>query len=72
MRLGQGARSLFLGEFLAAFGLSVRYMFKPRATLNYPNEKTPLFPTNVYRPTTNVRLISATTTTPFVSGPPVA
>jgi NADH-quinone oxidoreductase subunit I len=44
MRLGQGARSLFLGEFFAAFGLSIRYMFKPRATLNYPNEKTPLSP----------------------------
>ena len=44
MRLGQGARSLFLSEFLAAFALSIRYMFKRRATLNYPNEKTPLSP----------------------------
>jgi NADH-quinone oxidoreductase subunit I len=44
VRLQQGARSLFLGEFVAAFALSIRYMFKPRATLNYPNEKTPLSP----------------------------
>ena len=44
MRLGQGVGSLFLREFLEAFALSVRYMFKPRATLNYPNEKAPLSP----------------------------
>ena len=44
MRIGQGARSLFLGEFFEAFALSWRYMFKPRATLNYPNEKAPLSP----------------------------
>ena len=31
-------------EFLAAFALSIRYMFKPRATLNYPHEKSPLSP----------------------------
>ena len=34
LRLAQSARSLFLSEFLAAFALSVRYMFKPKATLN--------------------------------------
>ena len=28
----------------AAFALSVRYMFKPKATLNYPHEKSPLSP----------------------------
>ena len=44
LRLAQSARSLFLAEFLAAFALSVRYMFKPKATLNYPNEKSPLSP----------------------------
>ena len=44
LKLAQSARSLFLGEFFAAFGLSVRYMFKPRATLNYPHEKSPLSP----------------------------
>src|SRR5208283_2489922 len=44
MRLSQDARSIFLAEFFAAFALSLRYMFKPKATLNYPNEKTPLSP----------------------------
>src|SRR5208283_2014862 len=44
LRLAQSARSLFLAEFFAAFALSVRYMFKPKATLNYPNEKSPLSP----------------------------
>jgi NADH-quinone oxidoreductase subunit I len=44
LRLALSVRSLFLGEFLAAFGLSIRYMFKPRATLNYPHEKSPLSP----------------------------
>src|SRR5271166_1536010 len=44
LRLAQSARSLFLEEFLAAFSLSVRYMFKPKATLNYPHEKSPLSP----------------------------
>ena len=44
IRLDQAARSLFLSEFLAAFALSVRYMFKPKATLNYPHEKSPLSP----------------------------
>jgi len=44
LRLAQSARSLFLAEFLAAFALSIRYMFKSKATLNYPNEKSPLSP----------------------------
>jgi NADH-quinone oxidoreductase subunit I len=44
LRLADSAKSLFLTEFLAAFGLSIRYMFKPRATLNYPHEKSPLSP----------------------------
>ena len=44
LRLAQSARSLFLMEFLSAFALSVRYMFKPKATLNYPHEKSPLSP----------------------------
>jgi NADH-quinone oxidoreductase subunit I len=44
MRLSQDARSIFLAEFFAAFALSLRYMFKPKATLNYPNEKSPLSP----------------------------
>jgi NADH-quinone oxidoreductase subunit I len=36
--------ALFLAEFLSAFVLSVRYIFKPKATLNYPFEKGPLSP----------------------------
>jgi NADH-quinone oxidoreductase subunit I len=44
MKLDQAARSLFLGEFVSALALAVRYMFKPKATLNYPHEKGPLSP----------------------------
>ncbi len=43
-RLDQAARSLFLSEFLAALALAVRYMFKPKVTLNYPHEKGQLSP----------------------------
>ena len=39
MKLDQAARSLFLKEFVQAFVLSMRYFFKPKATLNYPFEK---------------------------------
>ena len=38
------ARSLFLSEFVSAAALAIRYMFKPKLTLNYPHEKTPLSP----------------------------
>src|SRR5712664_2249157 len=44
MRLGQAAGSLFLTEFVSAIALSMRYFFKPKATLNYPFEKGPLSP----------------------------
>jgi NADH-quinone oxidoreductase subunit I len=44
MRLDQAARSLFLSEFVGAFFLSMRYFFKPKATLNYPHEKGELSP----------------------------
>ena len=43
-RLDQAARSLFLSEFVAAVKLSLRYIGKPKATLNYPHEKGPLSP----------------------------
>ena len=43
-RLDQAARSLFLSEFFAALALAVRYMFKPKVTLNYPHEKGQLSP----------------------------
>ena len=44
MKLDQAARSLFLSEFVSAFFLSMRYFFKPKATLNYPHEKGELSP----------------------------
>jgi NADH-quinone oxidoreductase subunit I len=44
MRLDQAARSVFLKEFVQAFWLSMRYFFKPKATLNYPFEKGPVSP----------------------------
>ncbi|HYW59434.1 MAG TPA: NADH-quinone oxidoreductase subunit I, partial [Xanthobacteraceae bacterium] len=44
MRLDQAARSVFLKEFVEAFLLSMRYFFKPKATLNYPFEKGPVSP----------------------------
>ena len=40
----QAAKGLLLAEFVAALGLSLRYMFKPKATLNYPFEKGSLSP----------------------------
>ena len=44
MKLDQAARSLFLKEFVQAFVLSMRYFFKPKATINYPFEKNPISP----------------------------
>jgi NADH-quinone oxidoreductase subunit I len=41
---GAGLKALFLVEFLAALWLSLSYVFKPKATLNYPFEKGPLSP----------------------------
>jgi NADH-quinone oxidoreductase subunit I len=40
----RGFGALFLKEFFVALGLSLRYFFKPKATLNYPFEKGPLSP----------------------------
>ncbi len=36
--------AVFLAEFVSAIGLSLRRMFSPKATLNYPFEKGPLSP----------------------------
>jgi NADH-quinone oxidoreductase subunit I len=44
MRLDSSARALFLGEFVSALWLSLRYFFAPKATINYPFEK------NAYSP----------------------
>jgi NADH-quinone oxidoreductase subunit I len=37
-------KSFFLLEFVSAFGLAMRYFFKPKPTVNYPFEKGPLSP----------------------------
>ena len=42
--LDRTARSLLLGELIAGMGLTLGYMFKPKATINYPYEKNPLSP----------------------------
>ena len=42
--LDRTARSFLLGELLTGMGLTLGYMFKPKATINYPYEKNPLSP----------------------------
>jgi len=42
--LDRGARTLLLWEIVRGMGLTFRYMFRRRATLNYPYEKGPLSP----------------------------
>ena len=40
----RAARSFLLTEIIGGMALTLRYMFKPKATLNYPYEKGPLSP----------------------------
>ena len=40
--LERGARSLLLSELLSGLALTLRYMFKRPATVNYPFERGPL------------------------------
>jgi hypothetical protein len=40
MSLMRDFRPLLLVEFISAFGLAMRYFFKPKPTLNYPFERT--------------------------------
>ena len=40
--LARGARGLLLVELLEGMALTLRYMFKPAVTVNYPYEKSPL------------------------------
>ena len=42
--LTQSAKSLLLGEIAKGMWLTLRYMFRRRATVNYPYEKGPLSP----------------------------
>lgn len=44
MKFLRSGRALFLGEFVAATVLALRYFFSPKATINYPFEKGPLSP----------------------------
>jgi NADH-quinone oxidoreductase subunit I len=38
----QKLRSLFLAELAAGFALTFRQMFRPKVTVNYPHEKSPI------------------------------
>ncbi|KAF0104889.1 MAG: nuoI [Rhodospirillaceae bacterium] len=40
--LDRTARAFLLSELLAGFALTLKYMFKPKVTVNYPYEKGPL------------------------------
>jgi NADH-quinone oxidoreductase chain I len=40
----RSAKSLLLLEFVSGMWLTLRYMFRPKATLNYPFEKGPVSP----------------------------
>jgi NADH-quinone oxidoreductase subunit I len=42
--LDRAARSLLLTELLGGMAITLRYMFKPKVTINYPFEKSPLSP----------------------------
>jgi NADH-quinone oxidoreductase subunit I len=42
--LERSSRALFLSELLAGLGLTLRYFFRPKVTLNYPYEKGVLSP----------------------------
>ena len=43
-RVGQAVKGALLLDVVGAFGLSLKYMMRPKATVNYPEEKTPLSP----------------------------
>ena len=43
-RLDRIAHSFLLAEVVSGFVLTLRYMFKPKVTVNYPYERTPLSP----------------------------
>ena len=43
-RIGQAIKGAALMDFVGAFGLGMKYMMRPKATLNYPFEKGPLSP----------------------------
>ena len=42
--LGKSSRALLLTELVSGMALTLKYMFKPSVTVNYPFEKGPLSP----------------------------
>ena len=44
MTVAQLIKSFTLWEFVKAHALTLKYFFKPKATINYPFEKNPLSP----------------------------
>jgi NADH-quinone oxidoreductase subunit I len=44
MSVARSVKSLFLWEFVGAFGLAMRYLFSAKKTLDYPFERGPLSP----------------------------
>ncbi|MCB2099928.1 MAG: NADH-quinone oxidoreductase subunit NuoI [Rhodobacterales bacterium] len=42
--IDRAARSVLLSELIQGMALTLRYMFRPKVTLNYPYEKGPLSP----------------------------
>ncbi|MCS6780384.1 MAG: NADH-quinone oxidoreductase subunit NuoI [Geminicoccaceae bacterium] len=44
LALDKVARTVLLQELVKGFAMTLRYMFKPKVTLNYPYEKGPLSP----------------------------
>ena len=44
LTLDRVARSFLLAELASGMWLTLRYFFRPKATINYPYEKTPLSP----------------------------
>jgi len=42
--ISSGARAVLLTELVSGMWLTLRYMFRPKVTLNYPFEKGPLSP----------------------------
>src|SRR5512147_1979650 len=43
-RIGQAVKGAALLDFAGAVGLSIKYMLKPKATVNYPFERNPQSP----------------------------
>jgi NADH-quinone oxidoreductase subunit I len=43
-RVGQAVKGAALLDFAGAFGLAWRYMWKPKSTVQYPNERNPQSP----------------------------